>query len=141
MADVRACHQEIFVADFCCAAFRAAAMNRAVLADDVVVSDLDFRFPFRRKGNVLGGRANDCAVPNEIAGADRDVAFYHDVRLHDRFLTDHSLRSNYRERSDLDISADLRIRIDNGSGMNFHAGHLVFDFAIRISVPTKLPPP
>jgi len=34
-----------------------------------------------------------------------DVAFYHDMRLHDRFLTDHCRWLNNRKRSDLDISA------------------------------------
>ena len=54
-------------------------MNRTVFANDVVTANLDFRFSFRRKRDVLRQRANDRAVANEISGADCDFAFDHDV--------------------------------------------------------------
>ena len=54
-------------------------MNRAVFADDIVVADLHFCFSFRRKGNILRRRTDDCAVPDEIAAPDCDFAFNHYV--------------------------------------------------------------
>ena len=47
VADMRACHQEVFVADFSGAALSASAMDRAVFANDVLVADLNLRLPFR----------------------------------------------------------------------------------------------
>ena len=49
VSDMRSDHQEILVADFRRAALGGAAMNGAVFADNIVVSDLDLRFSFRRK--------------------------------------------------------------------------------------------
>ena len=72
----------------------------------------------------MGRRANNRAVTYKIAVADHDFAFDHDVRLNDRFFTNRRLWSNYRERSDLYISADLRIWIDKSSGMNRCVRHV-----------------
>ena len=54
-------------------------MNRAVFADDVVVSDFHSCFPFGRERKILGRRANNRAVTYKIAIADHDLAFDHDV--------------------------------------------------------------
>ena len=81
MTDVCSAHQKVLVADCCGAAVGAAAVDRAVLADDIVVPDFDFRFSFRRKRNILRWYANDRAVSDEISAADRDVAFDHHVTI------------------------------------------------------------
>jgi hypothetical protein len=46
------------------------------------------------------------------------------VRLQDRGLTNYRLWPDNRERSDLDINGDLRMRIDNRCGMNLRGGHV-----------------
>ena len=76
------------------AAVGAAAMDRAVLADNIVVPDFDLRLSFRRKRNILRWHTDDRAVSNEISAADRDLAFDHHVRLHDRVVADCHIRSN-----------------------------------------------
>ena len=53
--------------------------------------------------------------------------------LHDRFVTDHDLRSNHRKWSDLDAAADLRGRIDNRGGVNLRRAHSFRIFGVRIS--------
>ena len=58
-------------------------MDRAVLADNIVVPDFDFRLSFQRKRNILRWHTDDRAVSDEISAADRDLAFDHHVRLHD----------------------------------------------------------
>ncbi len=75
--DMRSTHQKIFVADSGDTALRAAAMDRAVFADDVVVADFYHRFSFRRKGKILRWRANDRAVSDEVSAADRYLSFDH----------------------------------------------------------------
>jgi len=47
VAYVRAHHQKIVVADFRSGSFGCAAMNGAILADNVVVADLNLCFSFR----------------------------------------------------------------------------------------------
>src|SRR6516162_4382389 len=130
---MRACHQKIFAADFGCAALGAAAMNRAILADDVVVSDLHSRFPFGRERNILRRRADDCAVSNEISAPDCDLAFNYHMRLRHVFFTEHHLWPDDRERSDLHTHTDLGSLMDKSRSMNSHAAHLISDFEIRIS--------
>ena len=94
-------------------------MNRAVFADDILVPDLDLCFSIGRKRKILRRRADDCAVSDEIAGAYCDLCFNDGMRLNYGSLSDSYLRSNHRERTDLDIGADLRSWIDNGGRMNF----------------------
>ena len=82
--------------------------------------------------NILRWRTDDRAVSDEISAADRDLAFDHHVRLHDRVIADCHLRPNKRKRTDLHILADFRIRIDDCGGMNFRVRH-VSGFGIRTS--------
>src|SRR5713101_7207696 len=84
---MRACHKKIVIANFSNAAVGTPTMDRAILANDVLVADHDLRFPFRRKGKILWRRANN------------------------------------RKRTDLDIGADSRARIDKSGGMNLSAAH------------------
>src|SRR3981081_1203177 len=86
--DVHANHQEIIVADFGRASLRAAAMNCAVFADDVFITDIDLGFSFGRISKVLRRSPNDRAVTDKILFADRDVAFDNDVRLNSRYVAD-----------------------------------------------------
>jgi hypothetical protein len=125
VTDVRSGHQEIFITDFCGAVLGSAAMNGAVFADDVVVADLDLRFSLGRKRYILWRRTDDRAVSDKISRADRDFSFNHDVRLHDRFVADRHLRSNYRKRPDLGPGADFRARVDNRCGMNLCLDHFL----------------
>src|SRR4051812_12706679 len=80
MANVRSAHQKILVANSCGAAVGTAAVDRAVLTDNIVVSDFDFRLSFQRKRNILRWHTDDRAVPDEISAADRNFSFDHDVR-------------------------------------------------------------
>src|SRR4029077_2355169 len=110
MTDVCAGHQKIFITDFCGAALGGGAMNGAVFADDVVFPNLDLRFSLGRKRYILWRRTDDRAVSDKISRADRNFSFNDDVRLHDRFVADRHLRSNYRKRPDLGARADFRAR-------------------------------
>jgi hypothetical protein len=121
VANVSACHEKIVVADFGGAALRTASMNRAVFANDIVVSDLDLRFSFRRERKVLRRRANNGAMSNKIARADRDISLYDNVRLHDCVATDNGLWPDYREWTDLDIGSDLSTGIDKCRRMNLQS--------------------
>src|SRR6266516_5512853 len=122
VADVRTDHQEIVISDFGDATLWAAAMNRAVFANHVVVSDLDFRFSFRRERKILRRRANNRAMPDEVVSPDRDISLDDNVRLHDCLLTNHRLWSNHRKRADLYVGANSRARFDKSRRMNFRGG-------------------
>src|SRR5438132_7650459 len=93
----------MLVADFSRASFGRAAMNGAVLADNVVVADLNFGCSLGRKRNILWRGADHRAVANEIAVTNLNFSFDDDVRLNDRFVTDHYLRSNNGKRSDFRV--------------------------------------
>src|SRR5438094_6689738 len=127
VAYVGSSHQKILVAEFRRASFRRAAMNGAVLADNVVVADLNFGCSLGRKRNILWRGADHRAVANEITVTNLNFSFDDDVRLNDRFVSDHYLRSNPGKRSDFYIIFDSRSRIDNRSGMNLRGAHLVSD--------------
>ena len=79
MAYVCSGHQKILIADFRRASLDRAAMNGAVLADDVVVADLDLRFSIRRERNILRRRSDHRAMSNEIADPYCDIAFNDNV--------------------------------------------------------------
>jgi hypothetical protein len=141
VTDVRSGHQEIFIANFRHTSVGAAAMDCAVLANDIVVPDFDLRLSFRRKRNILGRRTYDCAVPDEISATDRNFGFDYNVRLHDRFLADCYVRPNNGKGSDLGIGANFRIRIDDCGRMNFHVRHVSdLGFDLRIPVTTTRRP-
>src|SRR5436190_11102566 len=94
VTDVRSAHQKILVANCCGAVVGAASVDRAVLADNIVVPDFHFRPSFWRKRNILRWHTDDRAVSDEISTADRDFAFDHDVRLHDGLPADCYIRPN-----------------------------------------------
>jgi hypothetical protein len=121
VADVRPRHQEVVISDFRDATVGAATMNRTVFTNHVVVSDLDLRFSVRRERKILRRGANDRAVPNEIAGADRDISLNDNVRLHDCVIADDCSRPDYREWTDLDIGSDLGVGIDKCRRMNLQS--------------------
>ena len=121
VSDVRAYHQKIFVANFCDAAFGAATVNRAKLADNIFVADLDPGLSFRRKGKVLRRRADHRSVTDQVIDSDRNIAFDDDVRLNCRSFTDDYLAADHGVRSDLDISSEFRRRVDDGRWMNFQS--------------------
>jgi hypothetical protein len=50
--------------------------------------------------------------------------------LHDRFVTDHCLRSNHRKWSYFDVVSDSRGRIDDCGGVNLRGVH---SFGFRYS--------
>src|ERR1041385_3548983 len=62
-------------------------------------------------------------MSDEVGGADGNVSFDDDARLNDRSLSDSYLRSDHRERTDLDIGADLCAWIDNCRWMSFQVAH------------------
>src|SRR5437588_117612 len=53
VSDMRADHEKILVADFGYTVFGTAAMNRAMLANDIVVSDHDIGLAVGGEGKVL----------------------------------------------------------------------------------------
>jgi len=118
---VRARHQKIIVANSSKAAIGTPTMDRAILANDIVVADHDLRFPVRRKGKILGRRANNRAVSDKIACADRHIAFNDHVRLRDRFITDYHLWPDCRKRPDLDIGADSCAGIHKSRRVNLQS--------------------
>src|SRR3989442_6750732 len=113
MSDMCACHQKILVANRSGAAFGAPAVDGTIFANNIFVPDVDLRFSFGRKGKVLWRRADDCAMADEIAGADYDFSFDNGVRLNDGSISNSYLRTDHREWTDLGARADLRAWCDN----------------------------
>src|SRR5205807_10566162 len=66
VSDVRPGHKKIFVADFGDAALGAAAVDSAMLANHIVVSNRNGGLAFRRKGKVLRRAADNCTVPDQV---------------------------------------------------------------------------
>src|SRR6266436_7552775 len=91
VADVCAGHEKILVAHFGHAALGAAAMNCAVLANHVFVSNCDIRFSSRRERKILWRSADNSAVSNEVAHADCNVRINYSVRLDCRSFADHDV--------------------------------------------------
>ena len=118
VTDMRAGHQKIIVADGGGAPFRRATMDRAMFANDVVVSNVDFRFALGQKGEILRRRADDRAMSNEIGRADRDVTLNYNVRLNGRFFADPDAWPNHRVGSDLNLAFNLGLWVDNRCPMN-----------------------
>jgi len=79
VADMRADHQKVFVADSGHTSFGAAAMDGAMLPNHIVVSDRDLCFSFRRKRQILRCRADNSAMSDKVTGPDRNAAFNYDV--------------------------------------------------------------
>ena len=113
VSDVRSGHEKILVADFGHTAFGAAAMDGAMLANDIVVSDRDVGLAFGGKGKVLRRGSDDCGVSNEVSRADRNIRLDHRVRLDYRFFTDNDVCSNHRIWPDRDVIPNLSRWIDN----------------------------
>ena len=96
-------------------------MNRAVFANDVVISDANAAVRFKIEGKILRGRADDCAMADKIASAHYDRSFDYHVRLDDAFFADDSSGPDDCVRPDLDIRAELRLLVDNRGFVNFHS--------------------
>ena len=94
VTEVCSAHQKILVSDCCGAVLGAAAVDRAVLADNIVVADFDFRLSFWRKRNILRWDTDNGAVSDEISATNRNLPFDHHVRLHDRVGADCHLWPN-----------------------------------------------
>ena len=132
MTNVHSSHEEILVGDFCGAPIGTAPVNGAVLADDVVISNFNFGVSFWRERKILRRRPDDSAVSDKISVSDYDLAFDHDVRLHDGLIANCYPLPNDRKRPDLHIVADSCIRIDDSRGMDLRVRH-ISDLPIRIS--------
>lgn len=65
--------------------------------------------------------ADDRARSNEIAGPDRDISFQNDMRLNDIVVAQNNFRTDDRVRSNFDIAAELRGRIDDGCRMDLQS--------------------
>ena len=121
VTDVRPGHEKIVVADFGDAALGAAAVDGAMLANHIFVSNRDVGLAFRRKGKVLRRAAENCAVPDQVGRADRDTGFNDNVRFNGRSFADDDIPADHGVRSDRDVSPDLRRWIDDRRWMNFHS--------------------
>jgi hypothetical protein len=91
---MRAGHEEIPVAQESRAAFRTAAMDGAILANDIAPPDLDCTLRSRIETQILRDRPEYRTMANEIFRADADVAFNHDVRLNNAFLSQNDAGSD-----------------------------------------------
>src|SRR5262249_8434516 len=121
VSNVGAGHEEIFVADFCDAAISAAAMNRGMLTNHVLVTDFDARFSVWRIRQVLRRRPDNRSVVDRVVRADCDVSFDHNMRRDYRSGTDHNVRANHSIGANYNIRSDVRAWIDDCSRMNFHS--------------------
>ena len=120
VTEMRAHHQEILVSHRGGAALGAAAMNCAILAKHIIVSDLNRCFPVVREGQVLWGRADDATRPDKVAGPDGDESLDNGVRLNDRAAADAHVRPDHRAGSYLGVRRDLGSGSDDCAGMNTH---------------------
>jgi hypothetical protein len=123
VSDVRSGHQEIFIADFGGASIGCPAMNRAMFTNNIFVPNLDPRFALGGKRKILGRRADDRAMSDKIAVSNQYFALDYGMRLNGCFLADGDVWADYRIRPNLNPTSDLRLRIDDRSGMNFDVAH------------------
>ena len=121
VAEMRPDHQKILVPNHGGTAFGAAAMDRAVFAKDVVVSDLNGCFPLGRERQILWSRSDDATRSDKVPAADRDGSFKHGVRLDDSSSPNGDVRTDHHVRSDFRVGCYLRPRIDDCGWMNVHS--------------------
>ena len=111
-------HNEVVIAQASERAGLGASMNRALLADDVVLSNDHAAGRGWIKGQVLGISANDARAANRCAAANGDIA--NELRvcfdLHSRLHFDGTVDDHIR--SDAGTGINLRSGINKGGGMN-----------------------
>ena len=120
MAEVRADHEKIPIAEDGRAPLSAAAMDRAVLANHIAIPKFECAFRCRIKGQILRRRSEDRAVADKIPRAHLHRPFNDDVRLDDAFFSDNRSRADDRIGADLHFSAELRGCINNCRWVNLH---------------------
>src|SRR3989442_15416865 len=96
---------------------RGAAVDGAVLADDVAIADLDRRV-LAGVFLVLRRRADRGEMEDAVAPADPSTAVEHDVRADPGALPQFDPGTDDRVRPDRDLCCQLRTVVDDGSGVN-----------------------
>jgi hypothetical protein len=119
VSEVAAHHQQIAIPHAGMAAIAGAAMDRDMLADDVVTSDLDATLDPAIEAQVLRIGPDDRAVPDFAPFAEGDPPHQLGVTTDDATAADADTGFNDRERSDFDLFAELCAGIDDGSGVDF----------------------
>ena len=93
-------------------------MDCAVLANHVVIPDLDARIGIRIEAKVLREGSDDCSVTDAIVFSNANGTGDHGVPLNLCAGTDQDGPINQGIRSDGHIGVKLRLWIDSGTGMN-----------------------
>ncbi len=117
---VRAGHEEIAIAHDGGAVLRGAAMNRAMLANDIVLADFDPAAGGRVEPEILGRAANDGAVADECFSPDPHRALDHHMGAKHDFVAQNRLRPDDRKRPDFHVRAERSARLHDGGRVHLH---------------------
>ena len=118
--DVHADHQKVARADARRVAFAARAMERHILADQIIVADDELR-RLTAKLHVLRLAAQGCMLKDVIARAQSRVSFDDCMRADLTLCADSYVRFDHRVRADARACVQLCARTNNGCRMNL--GH------------------
>src|SRR4051794_23915293 len=121
VSDMRTRHQETVVANDGRAPFRCPAMDRAMLANHVAISDLNATARAGLEAKILRRSADHRAMANEITGAQTHRAFQDHVRLDNRSIADDNLTANDSVSSYFNLAPDLDRAVDQRRGVNLQS--------------------
>jgi hypothetical protein len=122
VANVRVRHDQDVAANLSdAAAFCGSAIQRDVLADLVMVADLE-TCRLALIGNVLRRHTNRTKGKESVVGANFRRALDRDVRDQVTVLSEVDIRTNYAVRANLARRGNLCPWIDNGRGVDVHEG-------------------
>src|ERR1700752_4308051 len=93
-------------------------MNRAVLPENVVITDLDTARAVWPIGKILGETADHASIANRIAGTDLYLAHNDGVGLNLGSCSDRHRPFNHDVWSDFHIGPKLGARVDDSARMN-----------------------
>ena len=120
MAEVRTNHEITLVSDNSRRPFLSPPMNGHVFAKRIAISNAHFADHRLTERKILGSRADNCAVADEISRPKSGPAFEDRVRLNNASRAKFDVFPDDRMRANLDIAGQLSLRGDNGRGVNFH---------------------
>ena len=102
MRDVRVAEQQIVRADARRQILMGAAMDRGVLAEDVVIADFE---PGRLAEvfEILGFPTDGCEGEKLVAAPEFRVSFEHDMRMQDTLVAQLHIRADHAEGADADV--------------------------------------
>lgn len=117
---VGARHEEAMVSHDRRLTSAGGAVNRAILADSIAVSDPNLALHAGVEGDILRVRADDCTVTDRVVRAHNHMTGDDRVGLNVATISDAGRTFDDRERADRDIRTNLRVGVNKSGGMDRH---------------------